>query len=79
MELKETTHSSISAEVNVVQPSEKNQSDDRKTYNMILSTEEDTENAIIDSNHADNNHKEQKFGNVSTLDWLATWRSIEIS
>ena len=79
MELKETTHSSISAEVNVVHPSERNQSDDRKTYNMILSSEEDTENTTIDSKDAENNHKERKFGNVSTLDWLKTWRSIQTS
>ena len=28
---------------------------------------------------ADNNDEERKFGNVSTLDWLQTWRSTEIS
>ena len=54
MELSQTNHLSNSVEVDVVKPSEKNNSDGRKIYEMLFSAEEDsdTPNTQIDSNHS---------------------------
>ena len=79
MELKETNHLRSSVDINVVKPSERNNSDRRSIYDMFFSAEEDEADNSINSKHSDNNDKERKFGNVSTLDWLQTWRPTEIS
>ena len=79
MELKETNHLITSAEINVVKPSERNSSDKRSIYEMIFSAEKDETDNIINSKHTDVNNEERKFSDVSTLDWLQTWRSTEIS
>ena len=79
MELKETNHLLSSVDINVVKPSERNNSDRQSIYDMFFSEKEDEANNSINSKHSDNNDKERKFGNVSTLDWLQTWRSTEIS
>ena len=79
MELKETNHLLSSVEKNVVKPSERNSSDKRGIYEMILSTEEEKADNIINNKPSDTKNNERKFGNVSTLDWLQTWRSTEIS
>ena len=79
MELKETNHLLSSVEKNVVKPSERNSSDKRGIYEMILSTEEENADNIINNKPSDIKNNERKFGNVSTLDWLQTWRSTEIS
>ena len=46
---------------------------------MFFSAEDDKADNNINSNHSDTNGEERKFSNVSTLDWLQTWRSTEIS
>ena len=79
MELKETNHLRSSVDINVVKPSERNNSDRQSISNMFFSAEEDEADNSINSKHSDNNDEERKFGNVSTLDWLQTWRSTEIS
>ena len=79
MELKETNHLLSSVDINVVKPSERNNSDRQSISNMFFSAEEDEADNSVNSKHSDNNDKERKFGNVSTLDWLQTWRSTEIS
>ena len=79
MELKETNHLLSSVDINVVKSSERNKSDRQSIYDMFFSAEEDEANNSTNSNHSDNNYEERKFGNVSTLDWLQTWRSTEIS
>ena len=79
MELKETNHLLSSVEKNVVKPSERNNSDRESIYDMFFSGKEDEADNSVNSKHSDNNDKERKFGNVSTLDWLQTWRSTEIS
>ena len=79
MELKETNHLLSSVDINVVKPSERNNSDRQSIYDMFFSPEEDEADNSINSKHSDNNDEERKFGNVSTLDWLQTWRSTEIS
>ena len=79
MELKEANHLLSSVDMNVVKPSERNNSDRQSIYDMFFYAEEDEANNSINSKHSDNNDEERKFGNVSTLDWLQTWRSTEIS
>ena len=79
MELKETNHLLSSVDINVVKPSERNNSDRQSIYDMFFSAEEDEANNSTNSKHSDNDDEDRKFGNVSTLDWLQTWRSTEIS
>ena len=79
MELKETNHLRSSVDKNEVKPLERNNSDRESIYDMFFSAKEDEVDNSINSKHSDNNYEERKFGNVSTLDWLQTWRSTEIS
>ena len=79
MELKKTNTLVSPIEINVVKPSERNNSDKPSIYDIFLSGEENEADSGFDSNHSDINREEQKFSNVSTLDWLQTWRSTEIS
>jgi len=79
MELKETKHLSTSAKLNVVNPSEKNNSQGQGIYNVLFLQEEAEPDKTVDDKYSDNNHKKPEFGNVSTLDWLNTWRSTQIS
>ena len=79
MELKKTNHLLSSVDIDVVKPSERNNSDRQSISNMFFSAEEDEADNSINNKRSDNNDEERKFGNVSTLDWLQTWRSTEIS
>ena len=79
MELKETKHLSTSAEMDVVTPLEKNNSQSQGIYNLLFSPEEEKPDTTVDDKNFDNNHQKPNFGNVSTLDWLKTWRSTQIS
>ena len=79
MDLKETTHLPKLKEMNIVDPSEKNHSNNQKIYNVIFSSEDEFTDTTTDTKYSDNKKEERIFGNVSTLDWLKTWRSIEIS
>ena len=79
MELKETKHLSTSAEMDVVTPLEKNNSQSQGIYNLLFSSEKGEPDTTVDEKNYDNNQQKPKFGNVSTLDWLKTWRSTQIS
>ena len=79
MELKETKHLSTSADMDVVTPLEKNNSQSQGIYNLLFSPEEGEPDPIVGDKNYDNNRQKPKFGNVSTLDWLKTWRSTQIS
>jgi len=79
MELKETNHLLSSVDINVVKPSERNNSDRRSVYDMFFSAEEDKADNKSFSKHTNVDKEDRTFGNVSTLDWLQTWRSTEIS
>ena len=79
MELKETSHISKSKEMNVVTKSERNNSENRGIYNILFHPEERIDDPYIDSKDSNKNHEAAIFGNVSTLDWLKTWRSLENS
>ena len=79
MELKETNNLSTAAELNAVTPSEKNNSQGQGIYNVLFLPEEEEIDTTVDNKYFDKNHKKPEFGNVSTLDWLKTWRSTQIS
>ena len=79
MELKKTNPLLSPVDINVVKPSEGNNSDKPSIHDMFFSAEEDEAENRIDSNHSDTNGEGRKFSNVSTLDWLQTWRSTVIS
>ena len=79
MELKKTNHLLSSVDVNVVKPSERNNSDRRSIYDMFFTVEQDETDNSIDAKYSDFDNEEWRIGNVSTLDWLQTWRSTEIS
>ena len=79
MEVKETKQLSTSAELNIVTSSEKNKSQGQGIYNVLFLPEEGEQDTTVDDKYSDNNHKKPEFGNVSTLDWLNTWRSTQIS
>ena len=79
MELKEANHLLSSVDINVVKPSERNNSDRGSIYDMFFSAEKDEADNSIDSKDSDVYNEERKFSNVSTLDWLQTWRSTKIS
>ena len=79
MELKETKHLSTSAELNVVTPSEKNNSQGQGIYDVLFLPEEREPDTTVDGKYSYNNYKNPEFGNASTLDWLQTWRSTQIS
>ena len=78
MELKKSNHLLSSIEINVVNPSERNNSDKPSVYDMTSSAEEEKDDNSSDSNHSDTHRERRKFSNVSTLDWLQTWRSTAI-
>ena len=79
MELKEAKHLSTSSEKTLVTPSERNNSQGQGIYNVLFRPEEGEQDKTFDDKYSDNNHQKPKFGNVSTLDWLKTWRSTQIS
>ena len=79
MELKETRNSSTSVEFNVEKASEKNNSDARRVYDALFSQEVEEDGKSVETIHAEKLKDKFIFSDVSTLDWLKTWRSIEIS
>ena len=78
MELKETNHLLSSVDMNVIKPSERDNSDRQSIYDMFFTAEKDEADNSIKSKISDVNNEERKFGNVSTLDWLQTWRSTKV-
>ena len=78
MELKETNHLISSVDINVVKPSERDNSDRQSIYDMFFTAEKDEADTSINSGTSDVDNEEREFGNVSTLDWLQTWRSTKM-
>ena len=79
MELKEAKNLPTSVGMNVEILSERNNSNDHEPYEILFSSKEDSANLNIENNFSDKDYKKPIFGSVSTLDWLKTWRSLEIS
>ena len=76
MDLKETKQLIASAEIKLHTKS-KNKSDTQKIYDTLFSEEEQLGETNTDSKHPDKDIGKRMFGNVSTLDWIQTWRPLQ--
>ena len=76
MDLKETKQLISSAEMKLHTKS-KNKSDTQKMYDALFSEEEQLGETNTDSKHPNKDIGKRMFGNVSTLDWIQTWRAFE--
>ena len=79
MELKETNNLPTSVGINVAMLSERNNSGNHGAYKTLFPPKEDSDDQNIENNNPDKDFEKTIFGSVSTLDWLKTWRSIEIN
>ena len=79
MEIKETPNLPTSVEINVQPSSERNDSNNRRVYDLLFPGIEDAADPTVDSGGSQKYNYKPLFGSVSTLDWLATWRPLEIS
>ena len=79
MELKEASNLPTSIRKNVGTLSERNNSSNHMAYEILFSQNEDSADQNIEDNYPDKDFEKPIFGSVSTLDWLKTWRSLEIS
>ena len=76
MDLKETKQLIASADIKLHTKS-KNKSDTQKIYDTLFSEEEQLGETNTDSRHPNKDTGKRLFGNVSTLDWIQTWRAFE--
>ena len=76
MDLKETKQLIASAEIKLHTKS-KNKSDTQKLYDTLFSEEEQLGETNTDIKHPNKDIGKRVFGNVSTLDWIQTWRAFE--
>ena len=79
MDLKETKQLIASAEIKLHTKSEKNKSDTQGIYDILFSKEQLLGEPNTDGNHPDKETGKPIFGNVTTLDWIQTWRAFEIN
>ena len=80
MEFKETTNSPPTVEINVQSRSKRNDTNDHRGYDILFpGIENSADNPTVDQGGSQKYYEEQLFGSVSTLDWLTTWRPLEIS
>ena len=77
MDLKETKKLISSAEIKLHTKSKKNKSDTQGVYDVLFSKEQLLGETNTDGNHPDKDIGKRMFGNVSTLDWIQTWRAFE--
>ena len=76
MDLKETKQLIASAEIKLHTKS-KNKSDTQEMYDALFSDEEHLAETNTDSKNPNKDIGKRMFGNVSTLDWIQTWRAFE--
>ena len=79
MDLKETKHLTTLADIKLHTNSERNKSDTQEMYNMLFSEEEKLNEIDIDINQPNKDIGKTMFGEVTTLDWIKTWRVFEIN
>ena len=78
MDLKETKQLIASADIKLHTKS-KNKSDTQKVYDTLFSEEEQLGETNTNSKHPNKDTGKRLFGDVSTLDWIQTWRAFEIN
>ena len=79
MELKKTTKLPTSGEINLQPRSERNDSNDQRVYNVLFPGTEDATDPSIDKDGSHKHQEKHLSVSVSTLDWLITWRPLDIS
>ena len=79
MELKKANNLPTSEIKDGAMLSERSNSGSHEAYEILLSPKEDSADQSIDNNCPEKDFEKPIFGSVSTLDWLKTWRSLEIS
>lgn len=79
MDLKETKKSITSADIKLHKKSEKNKSGTQGIYDVLFSEEQRLGETNTDSKHLEKSTGKRIFGDVSTLDWIQTWRTFEIN
>ncbi len=79
MDFKETKNSTTSVKIEVPKTSKKRDSDNHEVYDILFPSKEDEALQNSENRSSHKGHEKPKFGGVSTLDWLSTWRSLEIS
>ena len=79
MDLKETKQLTTSSELKLHTKSEKNKSDTPGMYDILFSEEERLGETNSDNKNPNKDIGKRIFGNVSTLDWIQTWRAFEIN
>ena len=79
MDLKETKKLISSAEIKLHTQSEKNKSDTQVIYDVLFSKAQLLGETKPVGNHPDKDTGKPIFGNVTTLDWIQTWRAFEIN
>ncbi len=79
MELKETKSLATKASLKLHARPERNNSDAQGIYNILFSDQERLGEQDIDGEFSNKERGKPMFGEVSTLDWIKTWRVLEIS
>ena len=79
LELKGTKNLLTSVKTNVQPGSERNESNNQRVYDILFPGIEAPTDPIINNDGSHKHHEKALFGSVSTLDWLVTWRPLEIN
>jgi hypothetical protein len=78
MQLKETKSYNTSTELNVSPVSENSGSSEHRVYEILYPLDEEQPHPnIVSKETVSNKFNKPLFSNVSTLEWLTTWRSLE--
>ena len=62
--IAETKKLLTSQEINLVNPSKSNNSDDQGVYDTFFPDEEDVAESVVDSKNSQANYEERNFGNI---------------
>ena len=76
MELKDTKNLPSSVEIGITPVPGRN-ANKQRVYDVIFPPKDDEANPNAESKNSHKDYEKLKFGGVSTLDWLNTWRSLE--
>ena len=79
MELKKTNDLTAPAETKVPSISDRKEPNKYSVYDILIASKEDTSEQNIENKIVHKDHEKPIFSDVSTLDWLKTWRSLEVN
>ena len=79
MDLQETKQLTSSTEIKLHTKSEQNKSNTQAIYDTLFSGDEKINEADTGSKYLSKDIQKPTFGNVSTLEWITTWRAYEIN